>query len=99
MGEMKVEKTGIAWYRKEDYQRLLELFEDGQKLPATYEQWLQAANGLFERLKSQGVSVQRVYLYPNDFAAWCRSRGLNINADARMKYAAAFVAGKHLDKS
>jgi hypothetical protein len=99
MGETKVEITGIAWYRQQDYQRLLEMFEDGHRLPATYEEWLQKADSLFKGMKNRGVAVQRVYLYPDDFAAWCRSRGLNINASARMKYAAAFVAGKHLDKS
>jgi hypothetical protein len=75
------------------------MFEDGNKLPATYEQWFQKAQSLLDGMKSRGVAVERVYLYPDDFAAWCRSRSLNINAKARMEYAAAFAAGKHLDKS
>jgi hypothetical protein len=45
---MKVSAGGLAWYRREDYPRLLTIFEDADKLPPTYDEWLAMAEKAFK---------------------------------------------------
>lgn len=88
----KISKTGVAWFSKEDYAELKKLFTDGDKLPATYEQWLAKAENLVENLRRDGHIVVKAHIEPKAFAEWCRSRGLNINSRARIRFASEFAA-------
>jgi hypothetical protein len=72
---MKVSKMGIAWYRREDYDRLRRIFSDGANLPQHYDDWLKLAEKLAERLKNQGQAFQRVYIDPDTFPDWCARTG------------------------
>lgn len=96
---MQIRAVGIPWYHEQDYPTLLKLFEDGHLLHDTYHEWLEAADGAFERFKSSGAIVEKVYITPEDFPAWCAARRLHINADARGKFASEFVARKYPNQS
>ena len=91
---MKISVVGIAWYRQEDYERLLSLFVDSNKLASTYEEWLKQAERLTDQLRRTGQAFQKVYIDPDTFPAWCAARGLNIDAKARIRFANEFVARK-----
>jgi hypothetical protein len=91
---MHVSMTGIAWYRAEDYARLRALFKDGEKLPDTYEAWLTAAQQLYDKLTAQGHAVVKAEIDPVTFAAWCRTRGMEPDAKARMAYGNECAARK-----
>lgn len=86
---------GIAWYHRKDYKRLMKIFADSQELPSTFDEWLQLAYQTYDRLKRQGHLVEKVYIDPDTFPAWCAKRGLNINANARASFADEFVRQKH----
>ena len=92
---MKVSAVGIPWYHEADYNGLREIFEDGNKLAATYHGWLESANGVYEHIKSEGMIVEKVYITLQDFPAWCAARNLRLNAHARNEFAGEFVARKH----
>jgi hypothetical protein len=77
----------IPWHRPEDYPRLLALFEDSHKLPARFEQWLAKAEQLAQAQTARGVRVHRVILDPDMFSRWCRSEHLNLDAEARVRFA------------
>lgn len=79
--------VGIAWYRREHYARLRNLFRDGRKLPATYDKWLKAANRTLDRYRDQGVIAVKVPIDPEQFPRWCEANGLDVDAQARMRYA------------
>jgi hypothetical protein len=34
---------GVYWIKKEDYSMLLRLFDDGDKMPGTWKEWLKSA--------------------------------------------------------
>jgi hypothetical protein len=36
---MKVSVTGMSWYRREDYPRILQIMLDAHKLPRTFDDW------------------------------------------------------------
>lgn len=80
--------VGMAWYRREDYARLLDLMADRNRLPDTYEAWRVSAEQVEGTVAGSGVAVIRVPLDPDIFAAWCRKHDLVANAAARSRYAA-----------
>lgn len=95
---MQVEAVGMVWYKPENYQRLKAMFEDGQKLHATYEEWLAAAELGRSTLEEGGKRVVCVDIDPDEFPKWCRSKGMRFNAAARNAFANLMayrtVAGK-----
>jgi len=95
----KVKAVGVAWYRQEDYAKIRSIMEDHRKLPPTYKQWLKKANKAVESSRAEGLLVEKAYIDPETFPAWCKSRGLNVDAKGRMDFAseAAFLKYRHLD--
>ena len=88
---MQVSVTGMAWYRPKDYDRLKALFTDGWKLPDTFNEWLSSAQAMYDGLTKQGHAVQQAFINPDKIPEWCRGRGMEMNAQARMEYAAEYV--------
>jgi hypothetical protein len=84
--------TAMSWYREEHYQDLKALCTDGDKLPATYAQWLGKAEFGRKRLESEGLNVVRVYLHPVEFPKWCKANAHEVNAAGRMAYASHIAA-------
>ena len=57
--------SGVSWYRREDYQTILDVIEDAG-LPGTYDAWLKDAES--EERDSQGMGriVVRVMIDPKE---------------------------------
>ena len=91
----KISAIGIPWYHEEDYPKIKTIMADSQQLHDTYKQWLQAVNSTFNDFKIKGYIVEKVYIDADSFPAWCFSRGLNIDANARMAFANDFVGRKY----
>ena len=83
---------GIAWYHEADYNGLREMFADGNLLASTFKQWLKITESLLEFLESQGVIVEKVYITPEDFPVWCKSRGLRLNNRSRVEFVKSVLA-------
>jgi hypothetical protein len=94
---MRVSIVGIAWYKREDYERLKLLFTDGDKLHATYDDWLNGAERLLNQLRRDGQAFQKVYIDPDTFPGWCAARGLDVDAKARVRFSSESV-GPQQDK-
>lgn len=78
--------NGIAWYRRDDYARLLTILEDADKLPRTFDDWLKKAEAHEKKLSTRGMRVMRVIIDPDAFPGWCLANGLNVDAEARRKF-------------
>jgi hypothetical protein len=61
-----------AGYDRRDYPALLKLFSGPDKLPATYDAWLERAEGVERQFKRAGFGVVRIWIRPSPFAAWCK---------------------------
>ena len=92
--EMKV--VGMAWYKPEHYDEMMRLSDEGETTTPTYQQGLDVAQDVFNRLKREGHTVEKVYIEPDTFPSWCAERGLKIDSQARARFADEFVAGKYL---
>jgi hypothetical protein len=82
----------MAWYRREDYDRLLSIFEDADKLPANYDKWLASAEKGLKHLKGQGIFTVKVIIDPDQFPGWCAANGHNVDAKARIRFASIEAA-------
>ena len=78
--------VGIAWYRAQDYDRILKIMTDGPQLPSTYHEWREKSEQLESDLKRLGHTVLRAIVDPEIFPMWCGARGLKVDADARTKF-------------
>ena len=87
--------AAVVWYRREDYPRVLTIMEDAHLLPPTWEKWRYSADKVARQAQKSGVVVEKVYLHLDDFLAWCRARGLNVDAKARTAFANECAARKH----
>jgi len=94
---MEPELIGIPWYKKEHYPRILAIFTDGHNLPDTFDDWLKKAQDIADRIESRGSTVIKVDIDPETFPAWCMSRGLNIDSNARNYFVNCFLAGEYSD--
>lgn len=83
----RVEVVGIPWYKREDYPRLLQIFEDSAKLPVTFDGWLSKAENIAKKFEERGVLVVRAVIDPDTFSAWCASQKLKVDASARTMFA------------
>lgn len=87
IGGKPVRATGIAWYFRQDYARILEIMEDAHLLPPTYDAWRQKAERAEREAKAAGVIIIRAEIDPQEFPGWCAARGLHVDAEARSRFA------------
>jgi hypothetical protein len=79
--------VALPWYTRGDYPALLKLFSDPDKLPATYDAWLQRAEQVENKLQRAGLAVARIRIRPVPFAAWCKERNISPDQAARLTFA------------
>lgn len=83
---MKVQIVGMAWYRRETFDALRSMFEDGDKLHRTYDEWLAASEKGRKQLEGKGHTIKCVDIDPVEFPAWCHAKGLKLNAESRIAF-------------
>jgi hypothetical protein len=80
--------VGLAWYRREDYPRILEMMADRSEMHDTYDEWLRDVERLEQRLMSEGHAVTHVIIDPEIFPSWCDQHNLKPVAKARSRFVA-----------
>lgn len=83
--------AGISWFARGDYSRAQSMMSDNV-LPKTYDEWSKKAEAQERRAKDAGFTVLRAKIDPDEFASWCQSEMLDLNAKARTAFAADFAA-------
>lgn len=97
-------RIGITWYNRSDYHAILEIMEDSDLLPSTFERWQGYAARRERREQRAGRIVVRAYANPREFAAWCIQTGQKADANARRSWAqtiarqSATQHSKHYDQ-
>lgn len=92
-------RMGIAWYRKEQWQRLRQSSEDVDDLGETYEEWLAAALDGLKKLAALGVEAEKVDVDVDELLAWCNIQGLPLNGESRSEFAADKIRKKYEEGS
>jgi hypothetical protein len=80
--------AGLAWYRREEYPRILEMMADRSEMHDTYDEWLRDVERLEARLVSDGHAVTHVIIDPEIFRSWCDQHNLKPVAKTRSRFVA-----------
>jgi hypothetical protein len=75
------------WFRREDYDRVREIMEDGNRFPLAFEKWEGTAKAQVEEAARHGVTIKPVILDPDEFLAFCKRKGLKPDNAARATFA------------
>ncbi|ACA17741.1 conserved hypothetical protein [Methylobacterium sp. 4-46] len=86
-------RVGMAWYRSEDYARMRAFMQDADRLPTSYEAWRISAEQVEGEVTRSGVTMVRVLVEPDEFAAGCNEHGLQADGAARARFANERIAG------
>ena len=78
--------VALPWFRRAEYAALLSVFTDPEKLPETFDVWLQRAEAVERQSSMSGFTVTRVLIQPALFAAWCAQRRVSPDQRARFAY-------------
>jgi hypothetical protein len=79
-------QLGLAWYSREDWERLHEIADDRDNLDDTYEDWERQALKMIQDLKAAGQQIRKVPIDIEALIAWCRERKYRIDMAARSEY-------------
>ena len=67
--------SGVAWYRVEQWPRLLEVSVDRSELERTYDEWQAMATKGLAELARAGVWARKVDVDVDELVEWCRTNG------------------------
>jgi hypothetical protein len=80
--------VGVAWYEPDQWQQLLDVAVDRDKLEETHDEWVQDAERVIREFQRQGFQVVKVRVKIDELVAWCQRQNISVNGEARSQYAA-----------
>lgn len=80
---------GIAWFRRDEWPKLLEVSADRDQLENTYDEWLESARRTLLKLRAEGRRMEKVEVGVEQLLEWCRTRHVPVDAAARAGLASA----------
>ena len=91
--------AGVAWYRPEQWARLVEICSDAAVLDGSYEAWLHNATARFDEYTAAGWRLKRVDVDVEQLLAWCLVRGRPVDGQARSAYAAYLLEQEYKNRA
>lgn len=79
---------GVAWYRREQWDRLLEISSDRNELERTYDEWRVMAEIKTKELAKHGYEFRKIAIDVEELLKWCNSKKRPVNGDARSEFTA-----------
>jgi hypothetical protein len=90
---------GVFWIEESDYTALRSIFDDGDKMPPTWNAWHKMAEEMKRGLEGYGHVVLRVRIDPRTFSDWCAVRGIKSSREGRKQFVAAAVKDRYGDQN
>jgi hypothetical protein len=87
--------VGAYWIKEQDYPALLDIFDDGDKMPPTWNEWRKMAEEMERGLTAYGHAVLRVHIDPRTFPDWCAAHATTPGGEGRKKFVAAAVLERY----
>jgi hypothetical protein len=85
--------VGIAWFRGDQWQRLLEVSADRDSLERGHAEWERHASQTVRKLSQEGFDVRKVPIDVEELVAWCLTERRPIDGSARAELAGRKVRG------
>ena len=86
---------GIAWYKPEQWQRLLDISADRDNLEDSWAEWARNAEATMRRMSRMGMQLEKVDVDVEDLLRWCQEQGYAVDGEARAAYTAEKVRQLH----
>ena len=77
---------GVAWYRRDQWDRLLEISSDRAELEDTYDEWKAVAEENLGNLAKHGYKLRKVEIDIEELLIWCNSQNRAVDGDARTEF-------------
>ncbi|MDR2560757.1 MAG: hypothetical protein LBC63_03165 [Holophagales bacterium] len=84
--DVVVPEGTMQWFRRHEYERIRSLCKDGDKFPATYDEWRNIALQNLKKIDREGSYVHPCRIDPDMFIWWCKSEGIEPDYDATMDF-------------
>ena len=84
----------MAWYRPGQWTPLRAVSADGERLEASYEEWLSFASAQLRDLQAHGLQVEKIDVEVAALVRWCNSQGRPVDGEARAEYAMKSECGR-----
>jgi len=84
--DIGVTVMGIAWYRRDQWDRLLEISSDRAELEDTYDEWKAVAEENLVNLAQHGYKLCKVHIDVEALLIWCNSQNRDVDGDARTEF-------------
>lgn len=81
----------MAFYRPEDWSRLLSIVDDKEVFHDTWEQWHQQYQSSKKQLESEGLIVNDVVVNIDDLISFCFQYGIKNVGKARSRFVAQII--------
>ena len=78
---------GIAWYSKDQWERLRQVASDQGNIEDTYEEWMANAEKALQDFKKTSTMTRRVHIDVEELITWCKSKNLLVNGASRSEFA------------
>lgn len=75
----------VPWYERKDFEKIRDISQ-GERLPGTYDAWLDNAFRDMRRLLAQGCALKIVTIHLDDYYAWLANEAEVDSAAARSRY-------------
>ncbi|SFX33749.1 hypothetical protein [Marinospirillum alkaliphilum] len=85
------QQAGLCWIRPEQWQRLLEVAEDRDRLEKSWEEWQAKSLEMIEVFATRNILIQKVEVDVEALIDWCHQREKTVNASTRAEYVTALM--------
>ena len=73
----------LVWYKEEDWEELMAMFPDRDRMPKSFDDWQDRAEELLQQVQDSGDIAIKVFIDPVTFPEWCRLNDRELDAAAR----------------
>ena len=76
----------LAYYRKKDWNRFLEIIDDKESMFATWKEWNKAYLKTKKELLNKGLTVKDLIVNLEELIDYCAIKGIKIDGKARSQF-------------
>ena len=83
---------GVAWYKRAQWERLLQIAADRDDLEDTYQEWQETAEEVLRALERPGIVLRKVDV--EELLSWCNAQNRPVDGAARSEFVAEKLQGE-----
>ena len=87
--------SGVAWYKPNQWKKLLHYAADSEDLEKTYLEWKHNAESAIRQMQIMGITIIKVDVDVEEIREWCRKKGHPLDSRARSEFVSEKLREKH----